>query len=281
MNTIKKRKPIHWSHVFCHAFLILNVCIMLFPFLWMLLCSLKTTAEITRIPPAFFPENWGYIDNFVEVLDKYNFGIFFLNSLKYAVIKTLIILYVSAIIGYVLAKFQFRGNKFLFIMILSTMMIPWPATLIPSYQMMVWFNWLDTDISILYSSLTSAFGVFMMRQFAFSIPDSLIEAGRLDGAGELKIFHRIVLPMMLNAIGALAIFTFLGEWDNYLWPYLMLSDMKKYTLPIGLAMTTGQFVANYGPMFAGITISVVPVLIVYLLFQKTFIQGIALGGVKE
>ncbi len=281
MNINKKRKPIRWSHVFCHAFLILNVCAMLFPFLWMLLCSLKTTAEITRIPPAFFPENWTYVKNFTEVLDKYNFGIFFMNSLKYAVIKTLIVLYVSAIIGYVLAKFQFRGNRFVFIMILSTMMIPWPATLIPSYQMMVWFNWLDTDISILYTSLTSAFGVFMMRQFAFSIPDSLIEAGRLDGAGELKIFHRIVLPMMLNAIGALAIFTFLWEWDNYLWPYLMLSDMKKYTLPIGLAMTTGQFVANYGPMFAGITISVVPVLIVYLLFQKTFIQGIALGGVKE
>ena len=281
MNTIKRRKPIRISYVLCHIFLLLVVAVMLFPFLWMLLCSLKTTAEITRIPPKFFPENWGYIDNFVNVMTKYNFGLFFMNSLKYAIIKTLIVLYVSAIVGYVLAKIQFRGNRFIFIMILSTMMIPWPATLIPNYQMMVWFNWLNTDISILYTSLTSAFGVFMMRQFAFSIPDSLIEAGRLDGAGELKIFHRIVLPMMLNAIGALAIFTFLWEWDNYLWPYLMLNDMEKYTLPIGLAMTQGQFVADYGPMFAGISISVVPVLIVYLIFQKTFIQGIALGGVKE
>ncbi len=281
MNTIKRRKPIRISYVICHIFLLLVVAVMLFPFLWMLLCSLKTTAEITRIPPQFFPEDWTYIDNFVNVMTKYNFGLFFMNSLKYAVIKTLIVLYVSAIVGYVLAKFQFRGNRFIFIMILSTMMIPWPATLIPNYQMMVWFNWLNTDISILYTSLTSAFGVFMMRQFAFSIPDSLIEAGRLDGAGEMKIFHRIVLPMMFNAIGALAIFTFLWEWDNYLWPYLMLNDMDKYTLPIGLAMTQGQFVADYGPMFAGISISVVPVLIVYLIFQKTFIQGIALGGVKE
>lgn len=281
MNTLKKRKPIKLSYALCHAFLILVVAVMLFPFLWMLLCSLKTTAEITRIPPAFFPENWAYIDNFVNVMTKYNFGLFFMNSLKYAVIKTLIVLYVSAIVGYVLAKFQFRGNKLIFIMILSTMMIPWPATLIPNYQMMVWFNWMNTDISIIYTAFTSAFGVFMMRQFAFSISDSLIEAGRLDGAGELKIFHRIVLPMMLNAIGALAILNFLWEWDNYLWPYLMLNDMEKYTLPIGLAMTQGQFVADYGPMFAGISISVVPVLIVYLIFQKTFIQGIALGGVKE
>lgn len=281
MNTVKRRKSIRISYVLCHSFLILVVVAMLFPFLWMMLCSLKTTAEITRIPPAFFPADWTYVDNFVNVMTKYNFGSFFLNSLKYAGIKTVIVLYVSAIVGYVLAKFQFRGNKFIFIMILSTMMIPWPATLIPSYQMMVWFDWLNTDISILYRSLTSAFGVFMMRQFAFSIPDSLIEAGRLDGAGELKIFHRIILPMMLNAIGALAILTFLWEWDNYLWPYLMLNDMEKYTLPIGLAMTQGQFVADYGPMFAGISISVVPVLIVYLAFQKTFIQGIALGGVKE
>lgn len=281
MNTVKRRKPIRISHVLCHAFLISVVVIMLFPFLWMLLSSLKTTAEITRIPPAFFPENWAYVDNFINVMTKYNFGVFFMNSLKYAVIKTVIVLYVSALVGYVLAKFKFRGNRFIFIMILSTMMIPWPATLIPNYQMMVWFNWLDTDISILYTALTSAFGVFMMRQFALSISDSLIEAGRLDGAGELKIFHRIILPMMLNAIGALAILTFLWEWDNYLWPYLMLNDPDKYTLPIGLAMTQGQFVADYGPMFAGISISVVPVLIVYLVFQKTFIQGIALGGVKE
>lgn len=161
------------------------------------------------------------------------------------------------------------------------MMVPWPATLIPNYQMMVWFNWLNKDISILYTGLTSAYGVFLMRQFSFSIPDSLLEAARLDGAGEMRIFHRIALPMMLNGIGALAIMIFLWEWDNYLWPYLMLSDPNKYTLPIGLAMTKGQFVADYGPMFAGITISVLPVVIVYLAFQKTFISGIALGGVKE
>lgn len=281
MNTAKRRKKIRVSYVLGHAVLILTAAIMLFPFLWMLLCSLKTTAEITRIPPAFFPENWGNFSNFINVMGKYNFGLFFLNSMKYAIIKTLIVLYVSSFIGYVLAKFQFRGNRFIFILLLSTMMIPWPATLIPSYQMMVWFDWLNKDISILYTSLTSAFGVFMMRQFALSIPDSLIEAGRLDGAGELKIFHRIVLPMMKNAVGALAILTFLWEWDNYLWPYLMLNDMEKYTLPIGLAMTQGQFVADYGPMFAGISISVVPVLIVYLIFQRTFIEGIALGGVKE
>lgn len=281
MKISRRHKKIRWSYVLGHALLMLFVVLMLFPFLWMLLSSLKTTAEITKIPPAFFPENWGYFDNFISVITKYNFGLFFINSLKYAVVKTLIVLYVSAIIGYVLAKFRFRGNNFIFIMILSTMMIPWPATMIPNYQMMVWFGWLNKDISILYSSLTSAFGVFMMRQFAMSIPNSLIEAARIDGAGELKIFHKIILPMMLNAIGALAILTFLWEWDNYLWPYLMLSDMEKYTLPIGLAMTQGQYVADYGPMFAGIAISVVPVVIVYLAFQKTFIQGIALGSVKE
>ncbi|MFZ2539822.1 MAG: carbohydrate ABC transporter permease [Oscillospiraceae bacterium] len=275
---IKKFKV---GNLLCHTLLIFFVIIMLFPFLWMLLNSLKTTAEITKIPPEFFPNNWMYIDNFKIILGKYNFGKFFMNSLYYAVVKTVIVVYVSSIAGYVLAKFEFRGNKAIFTMILSTMMIPYVATLIPSYQMMVWFKWINTDASIFYTSFISGFGVFMMRQFAMSVPDSFLEAGRLDGAGELKIFHRIVMPMMLNAIGALAIFTFLWEWDNYLWPYLMLTDMDKYTLPIGLAMTQGQFVSNYGPMFAGITISVIPVVIVYLIFQKTFIEGIALGGVKE
>lgn len=280
MAGMRKRK-IRPIYVLIHLFLLFVAVLMLFPFVWMILNSFKTTAEITRIPPSFLPENITYIKNFVIVLGKYNFGIFFKNSVYYAVIKTLMVLYVSSITGYVLAKFQFRGRNAIFLMILATMMIPWPATLIPNYQMMVWFNWLDKDISILYSGLTSAFGVFMMRQFAFSISDSLMEAARIDGAGEMRIFHRIVLPMMMNGLGALAILTFLWEWDNYLWPYLMLNTQAKYTLPIGLAMTKGQFVADYGPMFAGITVSVIPVVAVYLVFQKTFIEGVALGGVKE
>lgn len=276
-----RTKKIHGTQVFIHAVLLLVAGFMLFPFVWMLLSSLKTTAEITRIPPTFFPNDITNIENFKVVLQKYNFGTFFKNSIYYAVLKSAIVLYVSCIVGYVLAKFRFRGRQAVFLMILATMMVPWPATLIPNYQMMVWLNWLDKDISILYSGLTSAYGVFLMRQFSFSIPDSLLEAARLDGAGELRIFHRIALPLMTNGIGALAIMTFLWEWDNYLWPYLMLSSPEKYTLPIGLAMTQGQFVANYGPMFAGITISVLPVVAVYLLFQRSFIQGIALGGVKE
>ncbi|GMQ57412.1 carbohydrate ABC transporter permease [Vallitalea sediminicola] len=266
--------------VIVHIILIFFAAAMLLPFVFMILSSFKTTAEITKIPPAFLPKNWGYIKNFTDVLSKYNFGIFFKNSLYYAVVKTVIVIYVSSIVGYVLAKFKFKGNRVIFTMILATMMIPWPATLIPNYQMMVWFNWLGKDISILYSSFISGFGVFLMHQFAIGIPDSFLEAARIDGASEMRIFHKIVMPMMLNAVGALAIFTFLWEWDNYLWPYLMLNDVSKYTIPVGLSMTQGQFAANYGPLFAGIAIAVVPVVIVYLIFQKTFIEGIALGGEK-
>lgn len=276
---MKKNKTKTYE-VIVHIILLFFAVVMLLPFIFMILSSFKTTAEITKIPPAFFPESWGYFKNFTDVLSKYNFGIFFKNSLYYAVVKTVIVIYVSSIVGYVLAKFKFRGNRVIFTMILATMMIPWPATLIPNYQMMVWFNWLGKDISILYSSFISGFGVFLMHQFAIGIPDSFLEAARIDGASEMRIFHKIVMPMMLNAVGALAIFTFLWEWDNYLWPYLMLNDVSKYTIPVGLSMTQGQFVANYGPMFAGIAIAVVPVVIVYLIFQKTFIQGIALGGEK-
>lgn len=277
---MRKMKLRPWV-IAVHLVLILVALTTLLPFVWMLLSSLKTTAEITKIPPGFLPESFSNTRNFSTVLIKYNFATFFKNSVFYASVKTAIVIYVSCLVGYVLAKFRFRGRKIIFTMIIATMMVPWPATLIPNYQLMVWFGWLDKDISILYSGLTSAYGVFLMRQFSYSIPDSLLEAARIDGAGEIHIFHRIAMPLMLNGIGALAIMVFLWEWDNYLWPYLMLSSPDKYTLPIGLAMTKGQFVADYGPMFAGITISVLPVIVVYLLFQKTFIQGIALGGVKE
>lgn len=275
---MKKIKP---GKVITHFILMLFVVISVFPFIWMMLGSLKTTAEITKMPPSIFPKNWLYLDNFKQVFSKYNFGIFFKNSIYYAVVKTIITLYLSSFIGYVLGKFEFRFKKAIFTMILSTMMIPYIAILIPNYQMMVWFHWIDKDMAIFYTALTPGFGIFLMRQFSLSIPDSLLEAARLDGAGEFYIFHRIGLPLMMNAIGTLAILTFLWEWDNYLWPYLVLNSSKKYTLPIGLAMTTGQFVSNYGPMFAGIAVCVIPVIIFYLLFQKTFIQGIALGGVKE
>ncbi len=275
-------KPkIHLWSLVLHICLIVVGLIMLLPFVWMLLSSLKSTAEITKIPPSFLPDNFANFSNFETVFGKYNFGIFFKNSLYYAVVKTAVTVYVSCLVGYVLAKFRFRGRQVIFTLIIATMMVPWPATLIPNYQMMVWFGWLDKDISILYSALTSAYGVFLMRQFSFSISDSLLEAARIDGAGEMRIFHRIALPMMTNGMGALAIMIFLWEWDNYLWPYLMLSSPGKYTLPIGLAMTKGQFVADYGPMFAGISIAVLPVVLAYLLFQRGFIQGVALGGVKE
>lgn len=264
----------------CYAVLILFVIIMAFPFVWMLLGAFKTSAEITNVPPKISPENWLNFENFKTIFSKYNFGAFFKNSVYYAFVKTLIILYVSAIVGYVLGKFQFKMKKAIFTLILATMMIPYVAMLIPNYQMMFWFNWLDRDISIFYTALTPGFGIFLMRQSVAAIPDALLEAARLDGAGEFYIFHRIVIPLSRNALGSLAILSFLWEWDNYLWPYLVLNSPSKYTLAIGLAMTSGQFFTDYGALFAGIFISVMPVLVVYLLFQRTFIRGIALGGVK-
>lgn len=277
VNKIKKYKTID---ILIHLFLMVLGISMIFPFIWMLLNSFKTTAEITRIPPALFPENWMNLKNFSTVLTKYKFQIFFKNSVYYALMKTMIVLYVSSLSGYVLAKFQFPGRKAIFVMILASMMIPWPVTLIPSYQLMIWLQWVNRDISIFYTGFISGFGIFLMRQFSQGIPDSLMEAARIDGAGEMLIYHRIVMPMMLNAVGALAIFTFIWEWDNFLWPFLMLNDMKKFTIPIGLAMTKGQFVSDFGPMFAGISISVIPVLIFYLIFQRSFISGIALGATK-
>lgn len=251
----------------------------LYPFLYMILSSFKSNAEITRMPPTFFPEA-PTLSNYELALGENHFGRFFINSLWTGVLKTAIILYSSAFFGYVLAKIRFRGREALFLFVLSTMMIPWPVTIVPQYQLMTWLGWVGSYVSIIVPSMFSTFGLYMMRQFMHAVPDELIEAARIDGAGEFTTFHRIVLPNVTAALSALGIFQFLWVWDDYLWPFLMLQDMSMYTLPVGLSLFNGQYFANNGGIFAAASISVVPVIAVYLMFQRQFIEGIAVTGIK-
>jgi len=180
----------------------------------------------------------------------------------------------------VFCKLEFKGRDALFMCVLATMMIPWPVTITPMYQMMTWFKWVDTWTALIVPSAINTFGVFMMRQFMDSIPNDLLEAARIDGAGEFRIFHTIMLPNLTASISALGIFQFLGVWDDYLWPFLMLNDSKMYTLPIGLSLFNGQYAADNGSIFASATVAVIPVIIVYLMFQKRFVEGIAMTGLK-
>lgn len=267
------------SDIFMVIFLCLGSAIMLYPFIYMILSSFKENQEIIRIPPTFLPEKPTF-KHYQVVLGEKNFGLFFWNSLWLTIVRTSIVLYSGAFFGYVFSKLRFRGKEALFLFILATMMVPWPVTIVPQYQMMSWFGWVGKYSSIIIPSLFSTFSIYMMRQFIDAIPNELIEAGVVDGAGQFSIFHFIILPNLTAAISALGIFQFLWAWDDYLWPFLMLQNMKMYTLPVGLSLFNGQYFNDNGGIFAASSVAVLPVMIVYLMFQNQLTEGIAATGIK-
>jgi multiple sugar transport system permease protein len=249
------------------------------PFIWMLISSFATNSDIVKITSSIFPVPTT-LANYTGIQQKFDFLRLFANSLFVATVKTVIIIYTSAVLGYVFSKMHFRGRNVLFGVVLSTMMIPWAVTIIPQYEMMVNFGWLDSYKSLIIPGLVSGFGVFLFKQSIGGISDELIEAAKLDGASDSRIFHQIILPISHNTIAALAIFTFLWNWEDYLWPFLMITDDKKQLLSVGLKMFNGQYGTDYGGLFAATSIAIIPVIIVYMIFQKQFIAGIASGSGK-
>lgn len=253
--------------------------ITIIPFVWMLLSSFAPNSEIVKVTGSLFPAPTT-VDNYVNIQERFDFLRLFANSLFIAAVKTAIIIYTSAVLGFVFAKLRFRGRNLLFGLVMSTMMVPWAVTIIPQYEMMTQFGWLDSYASLIVPGMLSAFGVFLFRQSISGIPDELIEAAKIDGASDSRIFHRIILPMSHNTVAALAIFTFLWNWEDYLWPFLMISDEKKQLLAVGLKQFNGQYGTDYGGLFAATSLAIVPVIIVYMVFQKQFIAGIASGSGK-
>ncbi|SHE23864.1 carbohydrate ABC transporter permease [Actinomyces glycerinitolerans] len=250
-----------------------------FPFVWMLFSAFKPNSEIRALNQTLLPQEWT-LDNFLNLQDKFDFIRFFANSLGIALVVTGVTIYTSCLCGFVLAKYRFPGRNAIFGFILGTMMIPWAVTIIPRYTMFAAWGLRDNYLSLILPAAMSGFGIFMMRQSMDDIPDAVLEAARIDGASEIYIFHRIVLPMSRNPISALAIFQFLWAWEDYLWPYLMIDNEKMQVLAVGLTTFNGRYGTDYGGLFAATTISVIPVLVVYLIFQKRFIAGAAAAAVK-
>ncbi len=253
--------------------------VMLFPFVWMILSSFKLPGQIIRYPPVWIPNPWT-LANYQRAWAIIDVGVLFANSIIQAVAATALSLVTSCLAGYVLAKFEFPGRDLIFISILSTMMIPWPVFLLPQYVVIARLKLLDTRTALILPAIYSSFGIFLLRQYMHTVPGELLDAARIDGAGEQRIFWRIVFPLCQPALAALGIFTFLWNWDNLLWPLIVLSKENLYTLPLGMALAVNRFWTEYGVVMAGATISVVPVLIVYLTFQRSFVEGIALTGMK-
>lgn len=250
------------------------------PFVWMVLGSVKTNAELRQVPPTWLPES-PTLDNYTSLFSRLSFGRYFFNSTLVAVVVTVSNLLFCSMVGYALVMLRFRGKRVIFALIIGTLMIPGVVTFVPLFVLVANLGLVNTLPGLFLPFLVAPFGVFLMRQFIMSLPRDLVEAARIDGAGELAIFGRVILPLLGPAMATLGILTFLGSWNNFLWPLVVAQTNDTYTLPVALALvSTGQNQTEYGLLMAGATVVVLPVLVVFLLFQKRFIQGIATTGMK-
>jgi len=251
------------------------------PFVWMILGSFKPQAELLRVPPTWWPET-PTLDNYRTLFSKESFPRYFLNSTVVAVVITVANVTFCSMVGYALAKLRFRGKNLVFTLVMGTLMVPGMVTFVPLFVLVANLGLVDTYPGLILPFLVTPFGVFLMRQFIIDLPDDLLDAGRIDGAGELRIFRQIILPLCGPGLATLGILTFLGSWNNFLWPLVVAQTQEHYTLPVALALFSKnqQTIPNYGLLLAGATVVVVPVLVVFLIFQRRFIEGIASTGIK-
>ena len=232
--------------------------------------------------PAYLSIVWDkFTSNYRNLWKTVPYNRYFVNSIFIATASTLLTLFFCSLGGYAFAKYQFRGQKILFGILLASMMVPFQVLLVPLFGLMYDIGWLNSYKAIVIPFSVGAFGVFLMRQFIVTIPSELLDAARIDGCSEFGIYYRIVLPIIKPALGALTIYSFLGSWNGYLWPLIILRDEAKYTLPIGLANLVGIYRQDYGILMAGTLLSLMPIVILFLAMQREFVQGITLGGVKE
>uniref|UniRef100_A0AAU2W2L7 Carbohydrate ABC transporter permease n=1 Tax=Streptomyces sp. NBC_00008 TaxID=2903610 RepID=A0AAU2W2L7_9ACTN len=270
------------KRIFVYVLLSLGLLIMSAPFLWMALSSFKTTSELTASPPVWIPTEWT-LDNFRDLLDKLDLPLYFMNSVIVAVLVTVSNLVFCSMLGYALAKLKFAGRNKIFGLVLGALMVPGNLMLLPLFVLMSKLQLIDSYAGLVLPFAAGAFGVFLMRQFMQSIPDELLEAARMDGAGEWYIFWRIVMPLVKPALATLSIFTFLGSWNNFVWPLIATNDPDKYTLPVALATFAtdpNKAGGSNGMLMAGSFLIVLPVLVVFIALQRHFTQGIATAGMK-
>ncbi|MFB5269565.1 carbohydrate ABC transporter permease [Paenibacillus enshidis] len=263
-----------------HLLLIAGSLLMIFPFLWTILSSLKDISQIFVIPPQWIPDPvvWS---NYPDSLQAMPFVQAYGNSFYITALVVLSTLFTASMAAYAFAKIRFPGRDVLFILFLSTMMIPKQVTMIPLYLVMNKVGWLDTHWSIIVpGALFNAFAVFLLRQFVMGIPRDLEEAAVVDGAGHIRIYWNVILPLIRPALAAVGIFTFLGAWNSFLDPLIYLNTPEKFTVPLLLNSFKGLYTADWALMMAGTTISVIPVLVVYIFAQKQIIEGITMTGIK-
>ena len=267
------------SKFLIYFFLIVITACMLLPFLWMLSSSFKLNKDVFGFPIQWIPKNPRW-QNYVDIWTQIPLLTFVKNTVKITVVVTLLQLFTSSFAAYAFAKMQFKGKNALFLGYIATIAVPWQAYMVPQFMMMSSWHLNNTHLAIMCLQAFSAFGVFLMKQFCEGIPGEILEAARVDGANEAKTFITIVLPMVKPGIGALAIFTFINSWNDYFMQLVMLSSNSNFTISLGIATLQAETTVDMGLLMAGAALAAIPIIIVFLIFQKYFTKGITMGAVK-
>lgn len=280
-NNKTRRVEFNIGRTGVYIILFIGGLIAMLPFIWMILASFKTGAEVRQIPPTFLPQEWT-LENYRTIFNdpKLPLARFYANSAFIAFSNVILTLFTSSLFGYIFAKFQFPGSRLWFWFILALMMIPFQVTMIPSYLILVRLGLLNKLIALIVGSAVNPFGIFLMRQFALSIPNEMLDAGRVDGASEWRIYFSIALPQLGPALATLGMLTFMFNWNAYLWPLIVLTEQDKRTLPIILTWYTTQHSNQTQLSMAAAVLVVIPILIIFLFSQKWIVKGITLSGIK-
>ncbi|HZW39395.1 MAG TPA: carbohydrate ABC transporter permease [Ignavibacteriaceae bacterium] len=272
MKTFKK--------ILLYSLVIFISLITLIPFLWMVSASFMSMGEASSFPPRFIPEHFT-LEHYITLFTNLNLTRYFINSVIISTGVTLVSLLVNTMGGYAFAKFRFKRKKTLFNFLLSSMIIPAQVTMLPVFLILKNLGLINTYFAIIIPGMASIFGIFLIRQFVMGIPDSLIEAAKMDGAGDFEIYYKVIIPLCRPILITLGIFTFMGAWNDFLWPLIVMTDSNMYTMPVALASLSGEHRDDTELMMAGSFLTVLPVIIVFLALQKYYIKGIMMGGVKE
>lgn len=250
-----------------------------FPFLWMILSSFKDISEFYIMPPKLMPEAFK-LDNYIELFGRGDFGRYYLNSIFITVVQVFGNLFIILPAAFAFAKYDFKGKHVIFLIILGTTMVPWVATIIPLYILVGKFRLIDTYLGLIIPGLADAFSIFLARNFISSIPDALLEAARIDGAKEIKIFTNVILPSVKPLIAVISINKLISSWNAFQWPLLAVNSDELRTLPLAVAKLSSQYYDAYNLKMAAAAVTIIPVLIIYIACQKYFVEGISLSGIK-
>jgi alpha-1,4-digalacturonate transport system permease protein len=278
-STLSGKKPPTVGAILRTTFLLFMTFVILAPVVWFVLSSFKDPTELGARPPKLFPSEWAF-SNYTEAFQMYNYMRYFTNSVIVTSVATVLTLVINSMAAYAFAKYNFRGRDGLFVMTLAMIMIPLQVILIPIYLVVSSLGLVNTYWGMIIPAAATPTGVFIIRQYMLTIPDELIEAARIDGAGEFRIFARIVLPLCRPALAVVAIFSILWRWNDFLWPLLIAQKEELYTLPVALALLNGQLVVPYNIVLAMSVMSIIPVLFMFVFMQRQIVQGIAQTGIK-